>query len=225
MPFIEQFEVMAVDLPFRLSFKHAAAERRVSSSVFCDAKRIPVWSGSAKACPDLTLRVRPKQRLWRCCAIRCCRIWLASRSTGWTTFSLSCSHVTAKRPRHGLPQRSPKALRGRPVDLALLDTFGKAFGTAVRLNEQTALPPKLRYSGVQSSGSGFGFVLTLLAYRLFGIRQLKLKVEGEEFIQKRSRCGISWANGLTCEPMRIWPGRGSGHIRHEPTCRSGHSHV
>ena len=31
---IRQFEVMSVDLPFRLTFKHAAAARSASSSIF-----------------------------------------------------------------------------------------------------------------------------------------------------------------------------------------------
>ena len=183
MPVIERFEIMAVDLPFRFSFKHAAAERRGSSSIFlrCQTDTGVVGFGESLPRPYVTGETQAG-------VVELLRDRVLPHLVGRSfekmedvfAFLRSCD---GKAPQAWAPTTVAQCAAWATVDLALLDTFGKAFGTPVRLNEQTALPPKLRYSGVQSSSLGFLFFLTLLNYRLFGIHQIKLKVEGEGYVQ------------------------------------------
>jgi len=65
------------------------------------------------------------------------------------------------------------------VDLALLDAFGREFQTPVELVPGARLPSDFRYSMVFSATPGFKFMKTAIATRLYGFRQVKLKLGAE----------------------------------------------
>ncbi len=68
------------------------------------------------------------------------------------------------------------------VELALLDAYGRRFGAPVSDATRLLTPdlyaprPEVRYSGVITSSKGFKLRLTAWAMRLYGFRQLKVKV-------------------------------------------------
>jgi L-Ala-D/L-Glu epimerase len=64
------------------------------------------------------------------------------------------------------------------VDLALLDCFGRALQEPVRLGPSARFPDSVRYSPVLSAEYGLEFLKTLIKVRLYGFRQIKLKVGG-----------------------------------------------
>jgi alpha/beta hydrolase fold len=72
--------------------------------------------------------------------------------------------------------QASSGLHTHAVDLALLDAFGRAFSQPVRLAEKTPGSNSLRYSGVVSADAGWTFAVSLLKLRLYGLKQVKLKV-------------------------------------------------
>ena len=68
------------------------------------------------------------------------------------------------------------------VELALLDAYGRRFGAPVSDAARLLAPdlyaprPEVRYSGVITSSKGFKLRLAAWAMRLYGFRQLKVKV-------------------------------------------------
>jgi muconate cycloisomerase len=68
------------------------------------------------------------------------------------------------------------------VELALLDAFGRHFGKPLATVTRLAAPdlyqpqPRVRYSGAITSSDGLKLKLVAWAYRLYGFRQVKVKV-------------------------------------------------
>ncbi len=85
------------------------------------------------------------------------------------------------------------------LELALLDALGKRFGSALGdvvplLTPELHNPqPKIRYSGVITSARGFKLRMVSLAQRVFGFRQVKVKVgiAGYDDVKRLSVCR-SW---------------------------------
>ncbi len=112
--------------------------------------------------------------------------WTSRRSR---TFTTSWSAATERRRRRGSrPEGSAQHTAAWcAVDLALLDTFGRAFGTELRHGlpgqirgaRSGSWPEGLRYSLVLSGDAGRRTVTTLLKARLYGLRDVKVKVDGQ----------------------------------------------
>ena len=78
------------------------------------------------------------------------------------------------------------------VELAVLDAYGRRFGAAVSEAARLLAPdlyqprPKVQYSGAITSAKGFKLRLAAWAMRLYGFRQLKVKVgiAGQDDVQR-----------------------------------------
>ena len=178
---ISGFEIFAVDLPFKLSFKHSAAERVTSSSIFLKCTTDSGDSGFGECLPreyvtgesqegvfsmlldDILPRLIDKEFqsmhdvqdfLWNC----------DGKTPGW------------------IDQSTPQTTAWCALDLALLDAFGKYFGNQILESERLSPPPEFRYSGVLSADKGLALAKSALKQRLFGIGQIKLKVSGTDDI-------------------------------------------
>jgi L-alanine-DL-glutamate epimerase-like enolase superfamily enzyme len=87
------------------------------------------------------------------------------------------------------------------VELAILDAFGRHFGEPLSTVTRLVAPdlyhaiPRVRYSGAITSSDGMKLKLVAWGYRLFGFRQVKVKVgiAGQDDEQRlraiRRRCG------------------------------------
>jgi L-Ala-D/L-Glu epimerase len=186
MPVVTELDVYAVDLPFRTAFRHAAAARRVSGSLFL---RIRLDGGSEGwgEClprPYVSGERREDAFLLLRDTIMPAMVGVDFRSFGDViTFLEKCD---GKAPPDWVNSETPQSASWCSVDLALLDAFGKAFGEAARLRttDHRASPGDglggVRYSGVVSADRGWRFALSLLKMRLYSFPHVKLKVERED---------------------------------------------
>jgi muconate cycloisomerase len=179
VPSIESFAVHALDLPFKNPFKHSAAERSSSASIFVKCQTDAGVSGFGECLPrsyvtgedrDGVLRMLVDQILPKLVGRR------FDRMDDVVSFLETCD---GKSPAGWVPGALPQSAAWSAVDLALLDAFGKAFGERALERERRPLPPTFRYSGALSSTGGWALVKSALKQRLYGIRQTKLKVERE----------------------------------------------
>jgi muconate cycloisomerase len=172
---IASFELFAVDLAFRKPFKHAAAERLTSSSVFlkCVTQSGAVGWGECLPRDYVTGETRDG-------AFEMLETRILPGLVGFPFESLDAvrgflEQCDGEAPPDLVPRGTPQTAAWCAVDLALLDAFGHAFDTRVQLGDRDE--PTVRYSVVTSADRGFKFLRTLLKIRVFGVKQVKLKVE------------------------------------------------
>jgi len=173
---ITSFQLFAVDLPFRKPFKHAAAERTSSYSLFlkCSTDTGAVGfgeslpreyvTGESRASAFAMLRddILPRVLEQRFDSMQAVEAFLDEcdgQTPGWVATDV------------------PQTAAWCAVDLALLDAFGKAFGARALGDAPAVLPEAFRYSGALSADKGLRLLKSALKQRLFGIRQVKLKVD------------------------------------------------
>jgi muconate cycloisomerase len=84
-----------------------------------------------------------------------------------------------KAPAGWVGPDEPQTAAWGAVDLALLDVFGREFGQPALALDPAVFPDGVRYSGVLSSDTGWKLIKTALKMRLFGLRSIKMKIEGE----------------------------------------------
>jgi len=179
---IASFELSAVDLPFRKPFKHAAAERTSSYSLFLKCttdsgvvgfgESLPreYVTGESRASAFAMLRddILPRLLDQRFDSMQDAEAFLNDcdgQTPGWVAADV------------------PQTAAWCAVDLALLDAFGKAFGARALSDAPAKLPDDFRYSGALSADKGWRLVKSALKQRLFGIRQVKLKVDNADDVQ------------------------------------------
>ena len=182
MPRIQSFEIYSVDLPFKNPFKHSAAERASSYSLFLKCVTDSGAIGFGECLPreyvtgesrDGAMQMLAKAMLPR----------LVGREFDSTAeleaFLRDCD---GKAPADWALDDAPQTAAWSAVDLALLDALGRAFEERAMEVERKPLPPAFRYSGALSSTGGWPLVKSALKQRLFGLRQIKLKVEREGIV-------------------------------------------
>lgn len=192
-------ELRAVDLPFRMPFKHAAATRTSSASLFLKCTTETGACGYGEALPrdyvtgesqDSTFELLRQQLLPR----------LADRRFD------DLAHVVAflqecdgQSPAGWRVETIPHTAAWCAVDLALLDAFGHHFGTSVELppggdretRGSTEPPHGHPANGLPTCSavvSSEASLRTLLLIRLAGIRQVKLKLERNGNASAAARC-------------------------------------
>ena len=179
MAYISKFELFAIDLPFRKSFKHAASERKSSSSVFVKCVTDSGEEGFGECLPreyvtgetrDVAFELLHQKILPKLLGIEFKSLKAVK------SFLIECD---GKAPKEWIEPEQPQTAAWCAVDLALLDAFGKSFNAPIRLGDQNTFPEQLRYSAVISADTGLKLLKTLLKIRLYGIRQVKLKVGSE----------------------------------------------
>ena len=178
---IVSFELSAVDLPFRKPFKHAAAERNSSYSLFLKCTTDTGAIGFGESLPREYVTGESRES-----AFAMLRDTILPRLVGKSfdsmadveSFLQDCDGQSPGWVSSDVPQTAAWCA----VDLALLDAFGKAFGVRALNQADDSLPDAFHYSGALSSDKGFSLVKSALKQRLFGIRKLKLKVDGVDDI-------------------------------------------
>jgi L-Ala-D/L-Glu epimerase len=180
MPTVTQLRLFAVDLPFKVAFRHAAAARTTSEGLFLRVGLDGGAEGWGESLPRAYVSGERREQ-----AFALLRDSVLPALLGRTFQSLAevgsflekCDgQAPTEWVRPGVPQTS--AWCG--VDLALLDAFGRAFGEPVSLGDQPSAANALRryrYSGVVSAGRGWPYAVSLLKVRAFGFPHVKLKLE------------------------------------------------
>jgi L-Ala-D/L-Glu epimerase / N-acetyl-D-glutamate racemase len=184
MPTVTDLQLLAVDLPFKTAFRHAAAARTTSESLFL---RVGLDSGAEGWGESLPRAYVSGERREEAFALL--RDAILPALLGRTFQSLPevisfLEKCDGKAPAEWVRPDVPQSSAWCTVDLALLDAFGRAFGEPVwpdaadggQPSAATALR-RYRYSGVVSAGQGWPYAVSLLKMRVFGFPHVKLKLE------------------------------------------------
>lgn len=176
MPKVQQLELMSVDLPFRRGFRHAAAARTSSGSLFlkCVTDTGAVGFGESLPRDYVTGETRDHALvlLERSMLPELIGMEFGSMEDVYD-FLKTCD---GKAPPEWVEPDTPQCAAWGAVDLALLDAFGRAFNQPVRLGKKAASPGPFRYSAVVSTDTRLKFLRSLLKLRAGGFEDVKLKV-------------------------------------------------
>ena len=179
---IVSFELFAVDLPFRKPFKHAAAERNSSYSLFLKCTTDSGSVGYGESLPREYVTGESRASAFAMLRDDILPRMLEQRFESMSEVEDFLRQCDGQSPGWVDPEL-PQSAAWCAVDLALLDAFGKAFSTRALSTELAELPADFRYSGVLSADKGWRLVRSALKQRLFGIRQAKLKVDHTEDVK------------------------------------------
>jgi L-alanine-DL-glutamate epimerase-like enolase superfamily enzyme len=189
MPAITELRLFAVDLPFKAAFRHAAAARTTSESLFLRIRLDSGAEGWGESLPRAYVSGESRQD-----AFALLRDAVLPALVGRTFQSLPevvsfLEKCDGKAPPEWVRPEVPQSSAWCSVDLALLDAFGRASGDPVWLGTPGARPPadgalgRYRYSGVVSAGQGWPYAVSLLKMRAFRFPHVKLKLGHDRVLQ------------------------------------------
>ena len=182
MPTVTELQLFAVDLPFKVAFRHAAASRTTSESLFLRVGLDSGAQGWGESLPRAYVSGEHREG-----AFALLRDAILPGLLGRTFQSLAevrsfLEKCDGQAPAEWVRPDIPQTSAWCGVDLALLDAFGRAFGEPVALGGRPSAANALggyRYSGVVSAGRGWPYAVSLLKMRAFRFPHVKLKVEQE----------------------------------------------
>src|SRR5215211_9096851 len=182
MPTVIQLDLFAVDLPFKVAFRHAAAARTTSESLFLRARLDNGVEGWGESLPRAYVSGEGREQAF---ALLRDRILPALVGQSFRSLPEAVSFLEkcdGKAPPEWVHPQVPQTAAWCSVDLALLDAFGRASGEPAQPAEGGQAPPATslrgyRYSGVVSAGRGWPYAVSLLKVRAFRFPQVKLKLE------------------------------------------------
>jgi L-Ala-D/L-Glu epimerase len=179
MPTVTELRLFAVDLPFKVAFRHAAAARTTSESLFLRVGLDSGAEGWGESLPRAYVSGEAREG-----AFALLRDAILPALLGRTFPSLAdlvsfLEKCDGKAPTEWVGPEVAQTSAWCSVDLALLDAFGRAFGEPVSLGGQPSggALERYRYSGVVSAGRGWPYAVSLLKMRAFRFPHVKLKVE------------------------------------------------
>jgi muconate cycloisomerase len=180
MPTVTELQLFAVDLPFKVSFRHAAAARTSSESLFLRVRLDSGAEGWGESLPRAYVSGESRADDF---ALLRDAILPALVGTSFPSLPEVVSFLEkcdGKAPTEWVGPEVAQTSAWCSVDLALLDVFGRAFGEPVSLGGQPPAADALRgsrYSGVVSADRGWPYAVSLLKMRAFRFPHVKLKVE------------------------------------------------
>lgn len=188
MPTVTQLDLFAVDLPFKVAFRHAAAARTTSDSLFLRARLDNGAEGWGESLPRAYVSGEAREQ-----AFALLRDTILPALVGQSFRSLPeavsfLEKCDGKAPPEWVKPEIPQTAAWCSVDLALLDAFGRASGEPARPGVGVPAPSvaalgRYRYSGVVSAGTGWSYAVSLLKMRAFRFPHVKLKLEHDGAVQ------------------------------------------
>jgi L-alanine-DL-glutamate epimerase-like enolase superfamily enzyme len=185
MPAVTGLQLFAVDLPFRKPFRHAAAARSTSESLFLRMRLNDGVEGWGECLPRSYVSRESREDAFVLLRDTILPALLGARFPSLADVVSFLEKCDGKAPADWVPPDVPQSSAWCSVDLALIDAFGKATGEPAWLRTvdgQTSPAAALRrsrYSGVVSAGRDWRDIVSLLKIRAFGFPHVKLKLEGE----------------------------------------------
>lgn len=178
MPCISMFAIFAVDLPFRKAFKHAAAERESSYSLFVKCATDDGHVGYGECLPREYVTGESRNGAFKLLQEKVLPRMLGLQFNSLEQVKAFLIECDGKAPENWVNANEPQTAAWCAIDLALLDCFGHALQEPICLGPSARFPDGVKYSPVLSAESGFEFLKTLIKIRLYGFRQVKLKLRG-----------------------------------------------
>lgn len=189
MPKILKFELLRVDLPFRRAFRHAAAARQCSESLFLKCVTDTGAVGFGESLPRAYVTGETRDETFARLEHLILPELLGMEFQTMEQVYEFLSTCDGKAPTDWVPADTPQGAAWCAVDLALLDTFGRAFNQPIRMASPFA--PQwgevnardFRYSAVTSADAGLTFLISLLKLRGYGFKNVKLKVKTRDALR------------------------------------------
>lgn len=179
MPAIKSFTLHALELPFRKPFKHAAKERWTSDSILLLCELDDGSVGFGECLPRDYVSGESRDDAYALMEHCFLPRLIGQEFTSWQELLDFLTACNGRAPAGWTEPGKPQTAAWAAVDLALLDAFGHSFKQPAQLSGQTHFPNAFRYSVVFSTAEGWSYLKTLLKVRLYGFRQVKLKIGAE----------------------------------------------
>ena len=215
---IKSFDLFATDITFGKRFKHAKADWGESNSLFVKCYLDSGVVGFGECLPREFVTGETREHAFELLHKKILPKLLGEDFSSMQDLYSFLQECDGNAPTSWVPPGTPQTASWCSVDLALLDAFGREFNVPVRLNSNTELPSGFLYSPVISAEFGMKYFITLLKIRLYGFRQVKLKVDQHtsEKIVKRARqllgkqcdlrvdSNMAWTQEMALKKMRIF---------------------
>jgi muconate cycloisomerase len=176
---IKSFELLSVEIPFKRPFKHAAAERSTSESLFLKCTIASGSIGFGECLPRAYVSGETKDEAFEFLQHQILPNLIGMEFDSIEQLISFLNDCNGKAPQDWVEPAVPQTAAWAAVDLALLDAFGRAFNKPICIGNPSQLDPDFRYSVVISGESGFKALKLLTKIRLYGFRCAKLKVDAE----------------------------------------------
>ncbi len=174
---IASFDILAVDLPFRRTVGHSAASRSTSGSIFLKCTTNHGAVGFGECLPRVYVTGEDRDSAYGLLRDRILPHLVGMEFASYADVRAFLDNCDGKAPGDWVAPEVPQSSAWCAVDLALLDSFGRAFGQSVFPPEANDRLAGLRYSGVLTYESGAGSLSkSCLLFRLYGLRHVKVKV-------------------------------------------------
>jgi L-Ala-D/L-Glu epimerase / N-acetyl-D-glutamate racemase len=185
MPAVTELQLFAVDLPFRKPFRHAAAERSTSESLFLRLRLDSGAEGWGECLPRSYVSGESRSEAYALLRDAILPALLGRTFDSLAEVTSFLEKCDGKAPAEWVRPDVPQSSAWCSVDLALIDAFGRVSGEPARLGAAdgqggpAAGLERYRYTGVVSAGRGWRDLVSLLKIRAFGFPHVKLKLEHE----------------------------------------------
>jgi L-alanine-DL-glutamate epimerase-like enolase superfamily enzyme len=180
VPTVTELRLFAVDLPFKVAVRHAAAARTTSESLFLRVGLDSGAQGWGESLPRAYVSGERREGAFALLRDAVLPALLGQRFQTLPDLVAFLEKCDGKAPTEWVGPEVAQTSAWCSVDLALLDAFGRASGEPVSIGGP---PPAvdalrgLRYSGVVSAGQGWSHAVSLLKLRAFRFPHIKLKLE------------------------------------------------
>jgi muconate cycloisomerase len=175
MPAVTGLDLFAVDLPFVVAFKHAAAARTTSDSVFLRVRLADGATGWGECLPRSYVSGERRDETFALLRDAILPGLLGREFADLREVTAFLEKCDGKAPADWVAPAVPQTAAWCAVDLALHDAVGRATGEAVWPGPTAPT----RYSGVASAGRGWPAVRSLLKLRAYRFPHVKLKLSDE----------------------------------------------
>ncbi len=187
MPRIVGIDLFELDLPLRHAFRHAAAERVRSDSLLVRFVTDGGDVGYGETLPRAYVTGEARGAAFELLERRILPRLFDMSFPSFEAVRELLVRCDGKAPEAWVDPSAAQTAAWCAVDLALLDTFGRAFGVALGRGLRDgrpnawfgSWPEELSYGVVLSDDPGHRRLATLLQARVYGIRDVKLKVHGQ----------------------------------------------
>lgn len=206
MPRVKRFELLAVELPFRKPFSHAAAVRHTSSSLLLKCVTDGGRIGFGECLPRDYVSGETRDGVFELLSGAVLPRLVGREFPSWENLWGFLADCNGHAPQGWVDPEQPQTAAWAAVDLALLDAFGREFGRTAAIGEGGPLPRGFRYSVVFSAAPGLKFLKTAVLVRVLGFRQVKLKVEkdGSEPLVRTARRVLGPACDIRADANMAW---------------------
>lgn len=198
-------EVFAVDLPFRRVIAHSAASRSLSESVFLKCATDTGAVGFGECLPRAYVTGESREDAYVLLRDRVLPKLIGMEFESYTAVRAFLEDCDGKAPTGWVHPEIPQTAAWCAVDLALLDAFGCAFDQSVHGSAAT-VRGRVRCSGVLAGTSLRTMTKSSALFRLYGLRQVKVKVgwEGDWAAVKRVRRVLGDGSDLRVDANMAW---------------------